>query len=117
MAYTEKQKKRIPELILDMAERACHKFKQGGVDEKTAEELSWEFAREVGESWGGINLYISKGYQISKHKRDLQIYTEFDGANHAELARKYGMSEQWIYRIIRQVRQDYIDERQSELDI
>lgn len=40
----------------------------------------------------------------SEQGRDHQIYQEFDGKNAAELARKYGLSEQYVMQIFKEMR-------------
>lgn len=113
--YTEQQKKRIPELLVDLAECAEYALIEGGVAEDEAQELSWELAQEIGARWGGQLLYVPKGYRLELAKRDVKLYLEFTGNNHAQLARKYNLTEQQVYKIIRTMRRDEFDERQGEL--
>ncbi|MCM2545448.1 Mor transcription activator family protein [Burkholderia glumae] len=52
-------------------------------------------------------------YRLSQ--RDRQIFEEFRGDNQAELARKFGVSLQWVYKIIKTVRREDIAARQRDL--
>lgn len=117
MAYTEKQKKRIPELLVDLADHARVVLQKAGADENVADELSWRLAQKMGEHWGGQNINFPRGYQLSKMRRDVEIYLEFNGNNCNELARKYKLSVQQIYMIIKEQRKEYIDKRQASLDL
>jgi len=49
---------------------------------------------------GGINIYIPKYEKLIQTYRDNKIYSEFNGANHKELARKYNLTEVWIRKIV-----------------
>ncbi|OOF49984.1 hypothetical protein BKK54_07255 [Rodentibacter genomosp. 1] len=66
------------------------------------EELSSKALKTFQFKCGGLNLYIPKwksSHQTSD--RDKAIIEEFNGINHTELAKKYGLSVQWIYSILR----------------
>ncbi|EIS0892410.1 DNA-binding protein, partial [Salmonella enterica] len=40
---------------------------------------------------------------------------EFDGRNHHELARKFGVSLQWVYSVVKRVRKEELDRMQGKL--
>ncbi|MOA58273.1 Mor transcription activator family protein [compost metagenome] len=48
-------------------------------------------------------------------RRDRQIYDDFNGSNQSALARKYGVSLQWVYKIIKAVRKEEIARRQGDM--
>ncbi|OPY15629.1 MAG: Mor transcription activator family protein [Syntrophus sp. PtaB.Bin001] len=50
---------------------------------------------------GGMDFYFRKIDSLLLQKRDEKIRTEFNGFNHRELARKYGLTETWIREILR----------------
>lgn len=56
------------------------------------------------EQWQGDVLYVPKGFAITIEKRDWDIWHEFTGANHAELAKKYDMTVRQIYKRIEVIR-------------
>lgn len=70
---------------------------------------------ELAAHWGGQNIYFPMGLSYKLSQRDRQIYDDFTGANHSELARKYGVSLQWIYKIVKTVRQEEMARRQGAL--
>ena len=45
----------------------------------------------------------------------MQIYKEFDGKNHAGLARKYGLTVQHVYRIVKEVGMAERAKKQADL--
>jgi len=65
--------------------------------------------------WGGLTIYIPQGWMYDNNSRDEQIYAQFNGSNTMHLARKYDLSMQQIYNIIRKQRQLLIDKYQTRL--
>ncbi|MEH5865258.1 Mor transcription activator family protein, partial [Escherichia coli] len=48
-------------------------------------------------------------------QRDREIFREFNGRNHHELARKFGVSLQWVYSVVKRVRKEEISRLQGQL--
>ncbi|VEH68086.1 Uncharacterized conserved protein [Rodentibacter pneumotropicus] len=65
------------------------------------EELSAKALEFFQLDCGGVNLYIPKGHISRVGNRKNAIKREFNGTNHAELAKKYGVSIQWVYEILK----------------
>lgn len=65
-----------------------------------AEDLARVIAEDVRYQFGGCLLYIPKGDAFDRARRNKAIAAEFDGSNHAALARRYGLSVGTIYEII-----------------
>lgn len=70
-----------------------------------AEQVSNELVQRIAEVWGGQMLYIGQGYEFKATKRDQQIYNEFDGRNHSELAQKFQIGVSYVYKIIKRMRE------------
>ena len=107
-----------PELLADLAiQCAAVIHEQLGIEASMAEEIGRATAERMSFIWGGQNIYFPKGliYQLSI--RDRQIFEEFNGKNHADLARKHKVSLQWIYKLIKAVRAEEIAKRQMTFDI
>ncbi|MGY6089891.1 Mor transcription activator family protein [Avibacterium paragallinarum] len=51
--------------------------------------------------FGGSVIYIPRGDSRSRNSRNNLIRKEFTGNNAMELARKYGVSYQWICKIVK----------------
>ena len=71
-----------------------------GQREHLASELGKRIADYYCLAWGGQQVYIPK----DRHRRAAMLCREFTGNNHVELARKYGLCIQTVYRILRQER-------------
>ena len=69
-------------------------------DKALADCIGLENFKNLVRNYGGENLYIKIPINISFDVRNRQIYAEFNGRNHKQLARKYHLSISSIYRII-----------------
>lgn len=66
-------------------------------------------AREIGirnmlklaRFYAGTGMYFPKLDDTLTTLRNERIRAEFDGGNHKELARKYDLTERWIYEILK----------------
>ena len=59
-----------------------------------------ENAVKLSEYLGGLVFYFPQLEGMLRRKRDARIKKEFNGANHKDLARKYGLTERWIREIV-----------------
>lgn len=95
----------MPELLLDLADRTARILQERiDIDQDLAAHVASELARNIAQSWGGQTIYVPQGLGMFAHERDELIYREFNGTNHAELARKYKISMQWVYSIVKKMR-------------
>lgn len=60
--------------------------------------LSAKIAKAVQAHFGGEQVYIK---QPDKAERDREIVARFNGKNRKELAKAYGISNHYVYAIIR----------------
>lgn len=112
----KKSRSRAPELLADLSVHvAATLVELAGLDQDKAEQLGREIADRMAAHWGGQIIYVPMGLYIGLSRRDKQIYDEFNGTNHSELARKHDVSLQWIYKIVRTVRREEIARRQGGL--
>ena len=59
----------------------------------------------LSEIYGGTSIYIPKVDDLLKNSRYAAIMREFDGTNIRYLARKYGVSERTVYRLVSELLQ------------
>jgi len=88
-----------------------------GMDNDAAEQTAYHALRLVLEECGGEYLYIPKNIRLAAHSRDIEIWRAFTGRNQRELAREYGLTLQYIYRIIAVQRERAVRESQHELPL
>lgn len=105
-----------PELLRDMVDKIKLALAElCTLDSEKASEIATTIVDRMAADWGGQNIYFPMGLVYKLSKRDRQIYTDFNGSNHAELARRYNVTATHIYRIIRAVREEEFRKRQGGL--
>lgn len=104
-----------PAFIQDMTKlgtNIIHNF--ADIPPESAEQIAHHIAHSMISHWGGSMLYIPKNNPATLHKRDLQIWRDFTGNNHHELAQKYNLSMVTIYQILAKVRKS-LPKKQDDL--
>lgn len=106
----DKEKKLGAEMLQNLEEITTEELKiqlarRGLLDDTQRQKVASDIGRQLADflslTWGGQQVYIPK----DNKRRAAIIYDEFDGTNVSELARKYGLCIQTIYKIIRSERQ------------
>ena len=111
---------KAPEILADLAK---HIETQLLAKVKPTPEFNAELAKQIGievaghiaQMWGGEVIYIPRNLILLLSERDRKIFNEFNGTNHRELARKYNVSMQWIYQIVKRVTKEEIARRQFDM--
>nr|WP_259370451.1 Mor transcription activator family protein [Rodentibacter pneumotropicus] len=106
---------KAPDLLADLARHTVTTAKDFGLCDELAENLGMIVAMKISQSWGGLNVYMPKALELFACEREKQIFNEFTGNNHAYLAKKYGLSLQWIYKIVKRVQKEEIAKRQFDM--
>jgi len=105
------------ELLLDLADKlAIQAMATFGVSEAKARHFAMEAAGRVADDWGGQNIYVPMDMVGRRSERNDKLYREFNGVNAPELASKYAMSVQTVYRIIKMQRELRMPKQLSLLD-
>lgn len=63
----------------------------------------------------GTGIYIAKGHLWHISEKHRRIHRRFNGANHAQLAKEFGLTERQIYSIIAAVGQEEFEKKQQKL--
>ena len=97
-------KQRTATFLLDLhAHLATELLDKGRMEPKEANDTAMDIVDHVRKTYGGETLYFPKGQELDATLRHHSIYKEFNGRNHASLAKKYGVSTQWVYSIIKEI--------------
>ncbi len=105
------------ELLQDLAAKLAQQAQDMlGIPEAKAKHFANEAAGRVADDWGGQNVYIPMDLVGRRSLRNVQIYREFSGNNIPELASKYDLSVQCVYRIIKVQRELLAPKQLSLLD-
>lgn len=98
----EQLKSKGSELLIDLADHVALTLIQScQLDQDAARQAAQAVAVHMADHWGGQSIYFPMGLARRISERDSRIRQEFTGSNHGDLARKYGVSLQWIYKIVK----------------
>lgn len=107
---------KAPEILLDLAKHIeVGLVEKLNATEADAKSFSVEMAQVIAKNWGGEVIYIPRNLVLLLSERDKKIYDEFNGMNHRELARKYNVSMQWVYAIVKRIGKEEIAKRQLDM--
>ena len=111
---------KAPEILADLAKhietQLLAKVKQTAeFNAELAKQIGIEVASHIAQNWGGEVIYIPRNLILLLSERDRKIFNEFNGTNHRELARKYNVSMQWIYQIVKKITKEKIARRQFDM--
>ncbi|HEB94333.1 MAG TPA: hypothetical protein ENI94_12910 [Gammaproteobacteria bacterium] len=71
-----------------------------GMHEHLAVPIADDILQCLCEEYGASEVYIPSSKKLKTHVRNRDIRESFNGANHAELAKKYGITERQVRRIL-----------------
>lgn len=94
------------ELLDFICETATQLLIEYNVPADHAGQAGNALADALAKTWGGQIVTFPKDYFRNLHRRDLEIYEEFDGRNHGHLARKHNLTVRAIYNVIKRVREN-----------
>jgi Mor family transcriptional regulator len=97
-------REKSPSFLVELADLVAAVLVELNFPPAQAGHTAFEIVRRFVAASGGSTLYIPKIDHIFRHERDEAIFREFTGDNVKALVRKYGVSEVWIYAIIRRQR-------------
>ena len=105
-----------PELIKDLASTVVYVAdKHYGLTPMQANKLGIDIALAFAEQAGGTQVYIPISLSIKITTRDLEMYEQFNGSNHNQLAKEFGCSTAWVYTVLKRVREKMKTLNQPEL--
>lgn len=104
-------------ILGDIADNAERVMREHGVPADVAEQAGAAIADHLSNSWAGITVYFPMDYHYKIAQRDLQILAEFNGHNHRQLAQRYKLNENAIYRLLKRTQERKFDREQGKLDL
>ena len=105
-----------PELLVELAQHTADTVREIiEIESALADQIGEAVANRMMQVWGGQNVYFPMGMVWKVSQRDRDIFQEFNGRNHHELARKFGVSVQWVYSVVKRVRKEELDRIQGKL--
>lgn len=102
-------------LMLGIREAVEQVLTAGGVEKHDATACGLVIADNLRQAWVRNIIHIPFDISYKRMQRNKQIFEAFDGSNHSKLAKDHKMSVQAIYRIVKQMRADYIRRLQPDM--
>lgn len=102
----------LEQLAADIASGYVEEFKDTPEEARKRAELAMS---RIQTQAGGGGLYVGKGHLWFVDERHQRIYRRFNGANHAQLAREFGLTERQIYTIVERVGREEFLRKQGNL--
>lgn len=90
-----------PDVLCDLYDEVKLGLISHQIEEATASTIAMNTAEKIRTNFGGSMLYIPKGLDFDNTQRNQKIISEFNGKNHAELCKRYKISLQWLYKILK----------------
>lgn len=85
------------------------------LDEEKAIKLAKRLVARQAHHMGGRQFYLPRDERLRKAMRDIELWNRWNGRNVAELQRRFELTAQQVYAIIREQRQMERDRRQAKL--
>lgn len=96
---------RWPQVLVDLTEVFVGYFRRDdSLTEQEARIEAEHLVERVADHLGGEPFYLPKADVIRRHRRDQALLCEFNGRNERSLARRYGLSERYVRRLIERER-------------
>ncbi|MFD1805575.1 Mor transcription activator family protein [Pasteurella oralis] len=112
----ESFEQKAPEILNDLARHIeVELLKKIDIEQDKAKQTGIEIAQAMAKNWGGEVIYIPRNLLFTLNERDRKIFNEFTGSNHRDLAKKYNVSMQWVYQIVKRVSKEEVAKRQIKL--
>ncbi len=85
--------------LVDVFTAEARRHSMAGTEDAAGKLARW-VVLVLAEHFGGRQAYLPKGKQLKEALRDTQIWQDFKGQNHDELAKKYDLTVVRIYSIV-----------------
>lgn len=104
MKGTGQQIRRRNTMLRDLSEMVAELLVQQGVDQDAAVDASEELAFQIHRRWAGITFAFPARDDLARERLKKHLIAEYTGGNADELVRKYGVTEDYIYTVLREHR-------------
>jgi Mor family transcriptional regulator len=107
---------RYPELLLDLLDKGAEAMVEFlKLERPVARHAAFLVTEVIRREWSGDQLYLAKGLAYEINRRDREMYAKFTGANHAALAKEYGITTRQVYDRLAMVGDQEFKRRQPGL--
>lgn len=89
------------ETLRELADTLCKRMVDHGMDYDQAMVIADDSVNALTAQFGGQLIYFPINRKERKAQRNAEIIARFNGCNHDQLAREFGLSVQTVYDIVR----------------
>jgi Mor family transcriptional regulator len=93
-----------PRVLEDLATDITLALMDAGIDDPLAARVGVAAVESLRRLWGGTQIYVPRGSRVAVAARNAEIFRELAAADtveaRAELARRHGISERHLRRLI-----------------
>lgn len=111
------QIRRRNNMLRELSEMVVDLLKRHGIPPEKATSEAEELAFQLHRRWAGITFVFPVKDDLARKRLVLHIMEEYDGTNADILVRKYGVTEDWIYNVLREHQRRRANENQHTLDL
>lgn len=102
------------DLLEDAAVKLQALLVSHGIGLEKSADIAVEVVAGLRAHWAGQSFYVPQGASAKRQKRDLAIFSEFNGKNYGELAMDHGLSEMRVRQIVWRMTKPAQDKAQEE---
>lgn len=106
MKGTGQQIRRRNTMLRDLSDMVTDLLVKHGVSQEAATEASEELAFQIHRRWAGITFAFPTRDDLARSRLKKHLIAEYTGGNADDLVRKYGVTEDFIYAVLREHRRE-----------
>ncbi|NNB79121.1 hypothetical protein HBO42_08005 [Pseudomonas aeruginosa] len=104
MKIRSQQPRRRNTMLRELAELIVEGMQRCGVPPHQASDEAKEIAFRLHRRWAGITFVFPVNDELARERLILHILERYDGTNADKLVQEFGVTEDWIYTIVRRHR-------------
>lgn len=117
MKLRPQQIRRRNSMLAELAEMLVDTLKRNGVPAEKAGHEAEEIAFQLHRRWAGITFVFPMRDELAQKRLQMHIIDRYDGTNADALVREYGVTEDWIYSVLREHHRRKVSENQLTFDL
>lgn len=117
MKIRSQQIRRRNNMLAELAELVVGSLKRHGIPMDKATAEAEELAFQLHRRWAGITFAFPAKDDLARKRLEAHIMERYDGTNADELVREFGVTESFIYAVMRKYQRQKVDKNQLKMDL
>ncbi|PIA66154.1 hypothetical protein CDR19_25410 [Ectopseudomonas toyotomiensis] len=117
MKVRAQQIRRRNSMLRELSEMVTVALVRNGADEAKAKNEAEDLCFQLHRRWRGITFTFPTRDELAHQRLKLHVVKEYNGSNADELVRKYSITEDWIYSVLREHQRRNANRDQQKLDL